>query len=138
MKENINSAPVLFLPDYTKEFLVYTDASFIGLSASLHQKREIDGKMQKVAICFISRTLRRAEMNYAMAHLECLEVVWALEKLHHDLNGNSFEVITDCAAVKSLVGIRTPSRQMVKWQLAIQEYTGRMTISHRPDCMNHC
>ena len=130
------SAPVLSLPDYTKEFLVYTDASFIGLGAALHQRREIDGKLQEVAICFISRTLRGAEMRYAATQLECLAVVWALEKLHYYLDGSTFEVITDCAAVKSLLGMRTPNRHMFRWQLAIQEYRGRMTISHRAGSMN--
>lgn len=50
--------------------MVYTDASFICLSAALHQRGEIDGKMQEVAICFI---LRICEKYF--------EVTWVAEKI---------------------------------------------------------
>lgn len=136
VKEKLTSAPVLPLPDYTEELLVYTEASFVGLSAASHQIQDIDGTLQEVAICFISRTSRGAGMRYAATQLECLEVVWALEKLQYDLDGSPFELITECAAVKFLLGMKTPNRHMFGWQLATQEYGGRMTISHRPESIN--
>ncbi|MBW0577040.1 hypothetical protein O181_116755, partial [Austropuccinia psidii MF-1] len=40
-----------------------------------------------------------------------------------------FEVITDCNAVKSLLNMKTPNRHMLRWQIAIQEYRGNMTIA---------
>ncbi|MBW0499107.1 hypothetical protein O181_038822 [Austropuccinia psidii MF-1] len=59
----------------------------------------------------------------------CLE--WALEKLHYYLEGTVFDVITDCNSVKSLLNMRTPNRDMLRWQIAIQEYRGNMTIAHK-------
>jgi hypothetical protein len=56
--------------------------------------------------------------------------VWALEKLYYYLDGCEFEVITDCAALRSLIGMKTPSRHMMRWQIAIQEWQGLMTIIH--------
>ena len=75
--------------------------------------------------------MTNAELRYGATQLECLAVVWALEKLHYYLEGTTFELVTDCQAVKSLLGMKTPNRHMFRWQLAIQEYRGRMTISHR-------
>ncbi|MBW0475476.1 hypothetical protein O181_015191 [Austropuccinia psidii MF-1] len=63
--------------------------------------------------------------------MECLCLVWALEKLHYYLDGSVFEVITDCNAVKSLLNMKTPNRHMLRWQIAIQEYRGNMTIVHK-------
>ncbi|MBW0542826.1 hypothetical protein O181_082541 [Austropuccinia psidii MF-1] len=63
--------------------------------------------------------------------MECLFLVWALEKLHHYLDGSVFEVITDCNAVKSLLNIKAPDRHMLRWQIAIQEYRGNMTTVHK-------
>ncbi|MBW0580490.1 hypothetical protein O181_120205 [Austropuccinia psidii MF-1] len=63
--------------------------------------------------------------------MECLRLVWALEKLHYYLNGSVFEVITNCNAVKSLLNIKTPTRHKLRWQIAIQEYRGNMTIVHK-------
>ncbi|MBW0531976.1 hypothetical protein O181_071691 [Austropuccinia psidii MF-1] len=63
--------------------------------------------------------------------MECLFLVWALEKLHYYLDGSVFEVITDCNGVKSLHNMKTPNRHMLRWQIAIQEYRGNMTIVHK-------
>ncbi|MBW0554687.1 hypothetical protein O181_094402 [Austropuccinia psidii MF-1] len=63
--------------------------------------------------------------------MDGLCLVWALEKLHYYLDGSVFEVITDCNAVKSLLNIKTPNRHMLRWQIAIQEYRGNMTIVHK-------
>ncbi|MBW0562719.1 hypothetical protein O181_102434 [Austropuccinia psidii MF-1] len=60
--------------------------------------------------------------------MECLSLVWALEKLHHYLDGSVFEVITDFNAVKSLLNMKTPKRHMLRWQIAIQDYRGNITI----------
>ncbi|MBW0594223.1 hypothetical protein O181_133938, partial [Austropuccinia psidii MF-1] len=63
--------------------------------------------------------------------MECLCLVWAVEKLHHYLDGSVFEVITHCDAVKSLLNMKTPNRNMLRWQIAIQEYRGNMNIVHK-------
>ncbi|MBW0508605.1 hypothetical protein O181_048320 [Austropuccinia psidii MF-1] len=63
--------------------------------------------------------------------MECLCLIWALEKLHYYLDGSVFELFTDCNAVKSLLNMKTPSRHMLRWQIAIQEYRGNMTIVHK-------
>ncbi|MBW0508650.1 hypothetical protein O181_048365 [Austropuccinia psidii MF-1] len=63
--------------------------------------------------------------------MECLCLVWALEKLHYYLDGSVFELITDCNAVKSLLSMKTPNRHILRWQIAIQEYRGNMTIVHK-------
>ncbi|MBW0581142.1 hypothetical protein O181_120857 [Austropuccinia psidii MF-1] len=65
--------------------------------------------------------------------MECLCFVWELEQLHYYLDGSSFEVITDCNAVKSLLNLRNPNRHMLRWQIAIQEYRGNMTIFHKAE-----
>ncbi|MBW0501898.1 hypothetical protein O181_041613 [Austropuccinia psidii MF-1] len=62
--------------------------------------------------------------------MECSCFVLALEELHYYLDGSGFEVITDCNAVTSL-NMKTPNRQILRWQIAIQEYRGNMTIVHK-------
>ncbi|MBW0592595.1 hypothetical protein O181_132310, partial [Austropuccinia psidii MF-1] len=56
---------------------------------------------------------------------------WALEKLHYYLEGAVFEVYTDCTALKSLLNMKTTNRHMLRWQIAIQEYRGNMTIIYK-------
>ncbi|MBW0556882.1 hypothetical protein O181_096597 [Austropuccinia psidii MF-1] len=44
-----------------------------------------------------------------------------------------FEVITECNAMKSLFNMNTPNRHMLRWQIAIQEYRGNITIAHKSE-----
>ncbi|MBW0593794.1 hypothetical protein O181_133509 [Austropuccinia psidii MF-1] len=63
--------------------------------------------------------------------MEYLCLVWALKKLHYYLDGTVFDVITDCNAVKTLLNMKTPNRNILRWQIAIQEYRGNITIVHK-------
>ncbi|MBW0583278.1 hypothetical protein O181_122993 [Austropuccinia psidii MF-1] len=63
--------------------------------------------------------------------MECLSLVWGLEKPHYYVYGSVFEVITDCQGVKSILNIEMPNRHMLIWQISLQEYRGKMTIEHK-------
>jgi hypothetical protein len=102
-----------------------------GLGAALHQVQIVNDIATEGPIVFISRQLKDSESRYGASQLECLCLVWSLEKLHYYLDGSVFEVITDCTALKSLLSMKTPNRHMLRWQIAIQEYRGNMTIVHR-------
>ncbi|MBW0471559.1 hypothetical protein O181_011274 [Austropuccinia psidii MF-1] len=68
--------------------------------------------------------------------MECLWLVWALEKLNYFMEGCVFEVIADCTPVKSISNMKKPTRNMLRWQIAIQEYRGNMTIVHKGGNIN--
>ncbi|MBW0565434.1 hypothetical protein O181_105149 [Austropuccinia psidii MF-1] len=102
-----------------------------GLGAALHQVQIINDKPVEGPTCFISRQIKPTESRYGASQMECLCLVWALEKLNYFLEGCVFEVITNCTAVKSLLNMKTPNRHMLRWQIAIQEYSGNMTIVHK-------
>ncbi|MBW0507872.1 hypothetical protein O181_047587 [Austropuccinia psidii MF-1] len=68
--------------------------------------------------------------------MECLCLVWALDKLNHYLYGSVFEVITDCNAIESLLKMKSPNRHMLRWQIAIQEYRANMTTAHKVGNIN--
>ncbi|MBW0561658.1 hypothetical protein O181_101373 [Austropuccinia psidii MF-1] len=68
---------------------------------------------------------------YGATKTECLWLVWALEKLHYYLEGAVFKVYTDCTALKSLLNMKTPNTHMLRWQIALQEYRGNITIIYK-------
>jgi len=133
-KQAMIDAVTLFKPDFSdqaKPFIVYTDASFTGLGAALYQTQNIHGESREVPICFISRKLGDTEHRYAATQLECLCVVWMLEKLHFYLHGATFTIVTDCDALKTLLTARWVNRHMIRWQVGIQDYHGKFEIVHR-------
>lgn len=131
-KDALLDPTVLAMPDWSQPFKLYIDASFEGLGAELMQSQQ--GKERPVA--FISRRLKPAEERYGATQLECLGLIWALEKLYYYLDGANFEVYTDCLAIKTLLSVKNPNRHMLRWQLAIQEHRGHMTVVHRPGTEN--
>ncbi|MBW0553289.1 hypothetical protein O181_093004 [Austropuccinia psidii MF-1] len=124
-------APLLLMPDCNIPFKLYIDACGDGLGAALHQVQIIDDKPTEVTVCYVSRKIKPTEARYGAIQMACLCLVWELQKLHYCLDGSVFEVITDCNAVKSLLDMKTPNIHMVRWQIAIQEYRGSMTMVHK-------
>ena len=73
LKDCLCSSPVLRYPDYTKEFVLTTDASNVGLGAILSQNDH--------PCYYISRTLNKPEFNYSTTEKELLAIVWAVKRL---------------------------------------------------------
>jgi hypothetical protein len=70
LKKRLVTAPILTMPDISKSFDVYCDASKLSLGSILMQ----DGKV----IAYLSRQLRPHEMNYPTHDLKLAAVVHAL------------------------------------------------------------
>ncbi|MBW0562050.1 hypothetical protein O181_101765 [Austropuccinia psidii MF-1] len=120
-----------FVKNWKLPFKIYIDACVGGLGAALQQTQIINYKPVEGPICFISRQIKQTEARYGESQIECLCLVWALEKLHYYLDGTVFDVITDCNDVKSLLNMKTPNRHMLRWKISIQEYREKMTIVHK-------
>ena len=96
LKVALSTTPVLGYPNFTKEFILETDASLRGLGAVLSQ---VDKNSKVHVIAYTSQTLRPSEKsmcNYSSAKLELLALKWAVtEKFRDYLLGLKFTVYTD-------------------------------------------
>ncbi|MBW0573879.1 hypothetical protein O181_113594 [Austropuccinia psidii MF-1] len=119
------------MPDFKLPFKLYIDSSGDVIGASLHKVQIINDKPVEGPICFISRQIKPTEARYGSSQMECSCLFWALEKLNYFLEGCFFELITDCTAFKSLLNMKTPNRHILRWQIAIQECRGNLTIGHK-------
>ncbi|MBW0556446.1 hypothetical protein O181_096161 [Austropuccinia psidii MF-1] len=131
IRKALTEAPLILMLSWNIPFKLYIHACGDELGEALHQVQIIDDKPTEGPVCYISRQIKQTEAQYSASQIECLRLVWALEKLHYHLDGSVFEVITDCNAMKSLFNMKTPNRHMLRWQIAIQEYGGNMTIVHK-------
>ncbi|PJE78240.1 hypothetical protein CI610_02833 [invertebrate metagenome] len=78
-KSTLTQPPVLAYADYSKPFILHTDASASGLGAILYQVQ--DGKERVIA--YASRGLRASERNYPAHKFEFLALKWTVtDKLH--------------------------------------------------------
>jgi hypothetical protein len=92
LKKRLTSAPVLILPDITKKFNIYYDASRQGLGCVLMQ----DGKV----VSYISHQWKKHEENYPTHDLEIAAVVHALKIWRHYLIGHRCEIYNDHKSLK--------------------------------------
>jgi hypothetical protein len=86
LKKRLTIAPVLVLPDLSKNFSIYCDASRVGLGCVLMQ----EGKV----VVYASRQLRKHELNYPTHDLELAAVVHALKIWRHYLIGHKSDIFT--------------------------------------------
>ena len=92
LKKRLTTAPVLVLPDLSKSFLIYCDASHQGLGCVLMQEGRV--------VAYASRQLRKHELNYPSHDLELAAVVHALKIWRHYLIGHKSDIYTDHKSLK--------------------------------------
>jgi hypothetical protein len=80
---------------------------------------------------FLSRSLADAEKNYTITELECLAIVWSVQKLHVYLDGSKFTLITVHSALQWLFDFHGTNRRLIRWSLELQPYRDSMTIKYR-------
>ncbi|MBW0506535.1 hypothetical protein O181_046250 [Austropuccinia psidii MF-1] len=81
------TSPLLLIPDFKLPFKLYIDASGHGLGSALHQVHIINDKPVEGPICFISGKIKPTAARYGESQMECLFLVWTLEKLNYFLEG---------------------------------------------------
>ena len=122
LKETLSSAPVLALQNFSKPFMVTTDASGQAIGGVLSQ----EGK----PISFESRKLRDHELYYPTHDLELLAIVHALKIWCHYLLGNHFSIKTDHKSLKWIFTQPDLNMRQRQWMELLQEYN--FTIKYQP------
>ena len=92
MKDRLTSALVLTLPEGTKGFVVYCDASLVGLGCVFMQ----NGKV----VAYASRQLKLHEINYPTHDLVLAAKVFALKICRHYLYCIHVDVYTDYKSIQ--------------------------------------
>jgi len=117
--QRLTSPPTLAYADYSKPFIINTDASGTGLGAVLYQEQ--DGAERVVA--YASRGLRKNEINYPAHKLEYLALKWAVaDKFHDYLYRNQFLVRTDNNPLTYVLSSAKLDATSHRWLAALSAY----------------
>jgi hypothetical protein len=118
LKTLLTTEPVLRYRDFTKPFVLTTDASNDAIGAVL-----IQGPIGKdPPIAYASRTLNSAERNYLTIKKECLAILLGCNYFKQYIYGRRFTVVTDHRPPTWMFSVRDPSSRLLRWRLKLEEY----------------
>ncbi|GJV38502.1 putative reverse transcriptase domain-containing protein [Tanacetum coccineum] len=118
IKQKLYSAPILALPEGSKDFVVNCDASIKGLGLVSIQREKV--------IAYASRQLKIHKKNYTTHGLELGALVFALKIWRHYLYGTKCTMFTDHKRKANVVADALSKKERIK-PLKVQALV--MTIS---------
>ena len=126
LKKHLTESPVLAYPDFSKPFILDTDASDASIGAILSQVH--DGKER--VVCYGSRSLTKSERKYCVTRKELLSLVFFVKHYRHYLLGRKFKIRTDHNSLRWLMKTKNPKGQVARWIDALSSY--QFDVEHRP------
>ncbi|KAI3750999.1 hypothetical protein L2E82_21981 [Cichorium intybus] len=107
-------APILTLPEGSEDFVVYCDASNLGLGCVLMQRGKV--------IAYASRQLKIHERNYTTHDLELGAVVFALKIWRHYLYGTKCVIFTDHKSLQHILNQKQLNMRQTRWVELLNDY----------------
>ena len=126
MKAFLTEALVLAQLTYSKEYVIFSDASLNGLGCVLMQ----EGKV----VAYALRQLKPHEKNYPTHDLELAAIVFALKIWRHYLYGEKCFIYTDHKSLKYLPSQRELNLRQRRWMELIKIYD--CVINYHPGKAN--
>ncbi|WRX21060.1 Integrase [Theobroma cacao] len=126
LKNRLTSTPILTLLVSGKGFIVYTDASKLGLGCVLMQDEKV--------VAYASRHLKRHEANYPIHDLELAVMVSALKIWRHYLYGEHCQIFTNHKSLKYLLTQKELNLRRRRWLELIKDYD--LVIDYHPGKAN--
>ncbi|GKE37206.1 putative reverse transcriptase domain-containing protein [Tanacetum coccineum] len=114
LKQKLCSAPILALPEGSKDFVVNCDASIKGYGAVLMQREKV--------IAYALRQLKKHEENYTTHDLDLGTMVFALRLWRHYLYGTKCVVYTDHKSLQYILDQKELNMRQRRWIELLSDY----------------
>ena len=101
----LTTAPVLAFPNFSKAFILYNDASDVGIGAVISP---LDDDNKELVIVYSNRTLGKPKRQYCTTCKEQLSVLTFVHHYHPFLLGNKFVLRTDHGSLTWITNFKKP------------------------------
>jgi ribonuclease HI len=123
LKHHLASLPKLVAPRPGEELIMYLSATHGAVSAVLLTDRD----SVQTPIYFVSKALKKTEVNYSAMEKLVLALVFAAKRLRRYFQAHPIAVITD-QPIKQVISKPDASGRLQKWSVMLNEYN----ILYRP------
>ncbi|KAD5802577.1 hypothetical protein E3N88_13937 [Mikania micrantha] len=114
LKQKLCNSPILSLLEGSEDFIVYCDASNLGLECVLMQQDKV--------IAYASRQLMVHEKNFTTHDLELGAVVFALKIWRHYLYGTKCVIYTDHKSLQHILNQKELNMRQRRWVELLTDY----------------
>jgi RNase H-like domain found in reverse transcriptase/Reverse transcriptase (RNA-dependent DNA polymerase) len=133
LRNRMVNKPILQQPDFTKPFILLTDASAYGMGAILSQEGESNSsnptqKPRLHPIAYYSATFTETECNYNIYNRELLAIMKAITHWRPYLiwMKEPFTILTDHANLLHWKSPRKLNRRTTRWHRELQDYNFKL------------
>ena len=127
LKTRLTTAPVLTLLEGSDGYVIYCDASWVGLGCVLMQRG-------KVIISYASRKPKVHEKNYPTHNLELVALVFALKMWRHYLHGVHVDDYIDYKSLQYVFTQKELNFCPRRWLEFFKDYD--MSVHYNPGTAN--
>lgn len=119
LKSMMSGDQVLAYPRFDRPFLVTTDASNLAIGGVISQ---VDDEGKERPICFASRALKGAELNYSVLDKEALGVIFLIERHRYILLGHRIHIKSDHRPLRELFNKASLNSRQSRWIERLLEF----------------
>ena len=115
--------PILCYADPAQGYILYTDASGIGLSLVLTQEHTDDkGKSKNHPICYVSGQFCRSQLNWAALTKEAYAIYMSVKRLSFYMTDADMIIKSDHLPLKKFLNKQTMNSKVNNWEDELEQF----------------
>jgi hypothetical protein len=119
LKLSLTHTPLLFPPDYSRDYFLYLVAADSTIAMVLVQE---DDSHDEHVIYYLSQSLTTTEAKYLHVEKLALAAVQAVQRFHHYILLRRTTVISDCNPMQHILTCQLLGGKYSKWIVILQEF----------------
>lgn len=123
IKTAMIEACYLTMPDWNKDFIIFTDASEVAVAAVLTQLNKEEDNLNFIE--FGSKKLTYTQRNWSPTERELFAIVWACERFDQYIKGSRPLIYSDHKSLSYLAEASSP--KVRRWAIRLSEYRPHIT-----------
>ena len=122
LRELLTKYQILWYPDPSKDYTLFTDASKFGYTGVLTQEYEDSGVKKYHPVCYISGLFRGSQLNWAVLTKEAYAIYMSVRKLTFYITGHNIKVKSDHLPLKKFLEKKTLNARVNNWAIELERF----------------